>query len=440
MKKVMISLFALLIAAQAQGVREPLAVLVVGVDSWMLGDVIAHIVGEELKRSNPNLVPVTREKFVQNKLKALRRASGNVNLCEVRDWAKTQGLSQVCLVEAKNSFTHTSQAYSAHRIDLTDAAVHTTACSANFTFEHPGGEMSPAELTKVAWEVAGRMQSVSCKPSYVKCYDWEPTMVFVEGGTFEMGCKSPRDTYHPTCSDCYTCNNNTGTPTVTVQVSVSDFWIGKYEVTQAEWREVMKNRTSEPLANPSTSKPNCDLCPVNYVSWNDVQIFLDTLNKRTGRNYRLPTEGQWEYAARGGNITPKKCTTPDNGCMFSGSNNLRDAVYSGIHEVGDMLSKSPYKLKGNELGIYTMSENVSEWCADNWQNSLPVVPTGSSSYNWDKPYNCSGACAGNLSNRVRRGGNFTSSDDIGIYARNAVRRNTAPDYRFNGYGFRVVLP
>jgi hypothetical protein len=102
MKKVMISLFALLLlAAQAHAQRQPLAVLVVGVDSWMFGDVIAHIVGEELKRSNPNLVPVTREKFAQDKLKVLRRATGEISLCELRTWANAQGLSRVCLVEAK---------------------------------------------------------------------------------------------------------------------------------------------------------------------------------------------------------------------------------------------------------------------------------------------------------------------------------------------------
>ncbi|MDR3366518.1 MAG: hypothetical protein LBO71_06095 [Prevotellaceae bacterium] len=193
MKKVMISLFALLLlAAQAQGAdRQLLAVLVVGVDSWMFGDVIAHIVGEELKRGNPNLVPVTREKFVQNKPKALRRASGDVNLCELYTWANAQGLSQICLVEAKKSdtdafsFTNAKQSYSAQRIDV---AGNSRSCVAAFDFNRSGGatgEMAPEELTKVAWEVVDRLRSSSCTAlSLAKCYSFgsaDLPMIFVEG-------------------------------------------------------------------------------------------------------------------------------------------------------------------------------------------------------------------------------------------------------------------
>ena len=149
-------------------------------------------------------------------------------------------------------------------------------------------------------------------------------MVYVEGGTFTMGCTSEQ-------SDC----NSYERPTH--RVTLDGFWIGKYEVTQAQWEAVMGS-------NPSSFKDCGGNCPVETVSWNDVQEFLKKLNQMTGKNYRLPTEAQWEYAARGG--------SKSKGYKYSGSNSMDSvAWYDGnysfeTHAVGQ---KSP-----NELGIYDM--------------------------------------------------------------------------------------
>ncbi|MDR3367498.1 MAG: formylglycine-generating enzyme family protein [Prevotellaceae bacterium] len=445
----LISLLALLLlAAQAQAAgKEAMAVLVVGVDSWMYGDVLAHYVGEELNRSRQYAM-VTREKFVQTKLKALRRASGDLDICELCDWAEAQGLSQVCLVEAKKrdattlfSFKHETQAYSARLINV---AGRRQPCSADLTFHHSGapGKMTSAELTKVAWELAGRLQSSSCKPvSYAtRCLiatfgASEPAMVFVEGGTFDMGCKKGRDDaiYEGLNLGCE--NNDTSV------VSVSDFWIGKYEVTQAEWREVMKNRTSAPLSNPSAHK-SCDSCPVEQVSWDDVQIFLDSLNVRTGRKgsgheYRLPTEGQWEYAARGGREMNKRCA---GGCRYSGSDTVGhvawyiDNAEGTPHGVGMRKTGAPAEIDGgNELGIHDMSGNVWEWCADSWQESLPVGAV-ESPYSWDEACNsCSGSTT---STRTVRGGSYNL---LANDSRVASRESPTPTFFVPHLGFRVVL-
>ena len=174
----------------------------------------------------------------------------------------------------------------------------------------------------------------------------EPEMVFVQGGTFTMGYSNEQG------------NERGDLEKPAQQVTVSSFYIGKYEVTQAQWMAVMGN-------NPSRIQG--DNLPVVTVSWVDVQEYIRRLNAATGKQYRLSTEAEWEYAARGGNQS--------KGYRFSGSNNLNDVAWQeensdgAPHAVG---TKQP-----NELGIYDMSGNVAELC-NNWYDSSPPVYRGGS--------------------------------------------------------------
>lgn len=173
-------------------------------------------------------------------------------------------------------------------------------------------------------------------------------MVYVEGGTFTMGATSKLR------FDAYS------NEIPVHKVTLSPYYISKYEVTQMEWKAVMGS-------NPSYYKG--DNLPVENVSWNDCQAFIRKLNTLTGKNFRLPTEAEWEFAARGGNNS--------RGYKYSGSNDLGSVAWyagnSGIktHPVGQ---KSP-----NELGLYDMTGNVWEWCQDwkgTYQSSAQTNPTG----------------------------------------------------------------
>jgi formylglycine-generating enzyme required for sulfatase activity len=226
------------------------------------------------------------------------------------------------------------------------------------------------------------------EPSKPKATAPNIEMVHVEGGTFQMG-SNDYDNEKPIHS-----------------VTLGNFSIGKYEVTQAQWRAVMGN-------NPSNNK-NCDNCPVEQVSWEDVQQFLSKLNSMSGKRYRLPTEAEWEYAARGGSSS--------KGYKYSGSDDVNAvAWYNGnsgskTHSVG---GKS-----ANELGIYDMSGNVWEWCSD-WYDDKYYSSSPSS--------NPTGAVTGTF--RVLRGGSWRSN---AVRCRVADRGEDAPSDRYDNYGFRLV--
>ena len=128
--------------------------------------------------------------------------------------------------------------------------------------------------------------------------------------------------------------------------SVSTFFINKFEVTQEEWKSVMGN-------NPSQYKGA--RYPVNKVSWNECQIFINRLNQLTGRQFRLPTEAEWEYAARGGKHP--------HGMRYAGSNNIDDVSWNR-ENTGNLHVHPVGKKKPNNLGLYDMNGNVSEWCED----------------------------------------------------------------------------
>ena len=217
-------------------------------------------------------------------------------------------------------------------------------------------------------------------------------MIRVEVGTFTMGATPEKE-------DLYDDEKPTHKVTLT-----NDYYIGKYEVTQALWQAVMDN-------NPSYFK-GYDL-PVEQVSWDDCQEFLSKLNKITGKNFRLPTEAEWEFAARGG----KK----SRGYQYSGSNNISDVAWYEVnsgnkpHDVGSK--------QANELGIYDMTGNVREWCQD-WYGK----------YSSSSQTNPTGATSG--SDRVFRGGSWGNSARL---CRSSGRDGITPGFRDSSLGLRLVL-
>ena len=221
-------------------------------------------------------------------------------------------------------------------------------------------------------------------------------MVKVEAGTFMMGATSEmKDSYDDPYSDEKPVHQVTLT---------NDYYMGKYEVTQALWQAVMGS-------NPSNFKG--DNLPVEKVSWNDCQEFISKLNSLTGRKFRLPTEAEWEYAARGG----KK----SRGYQYSGSSNISDVVWykdnsaNKTHPVGTK--------QANELGIYDMSGNVWEWCSDRY-----------GSYSSFSQTNPTGSYSGAF--RVLRGGGWGS---FAWFCCLSFRRNFAPDFRHYDLGLRLAL-
>ena len=221
----------------------------------------------------------------------------------------------------------------------------------------------------------------------------EIQMVHVQGGTFRMGCTAEQ-------RDC----DDDEEPVH--RVRVSDFEISQYEVTQALWETVMGE-------DPSGFE-GCGQCPVESVSWDDVQMFLKKLNELTGEEYRLPTEAEWEYAARGGQRS--------RGYQYAGSETLDvvawyDATSGGkTHPVGQ---KEP-----NELGLYDMSGNVLEWTQDCWNDNYRGAPSDGRA--WE---------SGNCEQRVLRGGSWYDSPR---FLRSALRFGGTAGNRDNSYGFRLA--
>ena len=215
-------------------------------------------------------------------------------------------------------------------------------------------------------------------------------MVTVQGGSFQMG-------------------SDEGTPIEKPlhPVNINTFQIAKFEVTQALWFAIMDSR-------PSIHK-NCASCPVENVSWFDVQDFIDKLNKLTGKHYRLPTEAEWEFAARGG--------ISSHGYRYSGSDYIDSVGWirtnsgDSTHAVG---KKTP-----NELGAFDMCGNVMEWTQDwydgeYYKNSPADNPPG--------PVNGK--------QRMARGGSYVFNS---FFCRNSSRNSSYPDIPKRDLGFRLAL-
>ncbi|WP_293127106.1 bifunctional serine/threonine-protein kinase/formylglycine-generating enzyme family protein [Microcoleus sp. bin38.metabat.b11b12b14.051] len=207
-------------------------------------------------------------------------------------------------------------------------------------------------------------------------------------------------------------------------VNVAPFFMGKYEVTQTQWRAVAGLPTVkiDLKANPSNFKG--DDLPVEQVSWNDAIEFCARLSQLTGRNYRLPSEAEWEYACRAGTTTP----------FYFGETITTDLVnYEGSSPYGSA-PKGTYREKTtavgsfppNSFGLYYMHGNVFEWCQDIWHDNYNGAPTDGSA--WES--------GGDSKNRVLRGGSWLID---AVNCRAAYRGNHSPDNRGSySFGFRVV--
>jgi formylglycine-generating enzyme required for sulfatase activity len=216
-------------------------------------------------------------------------------------------------------------------------------------------------------------------------------MVRVDGGTFQMGATSEQQ-------------NPDSDEKPVHRVTLSDYYIGETEVTQGLWEAVMGS-------NPSNFKGSN--LPVERVSWDDSQAFIRKLNQLTGRRFRLPTEAEWEYAARGGNRS--------RGYQYGGSNTLTDVAWyydNSKDKTHDVKTK-----QSNELGLYDMSGNVWEWCQDwygDYSSSAQTNPTGPSSG----------------SSRVGRGGCWSSD---AWCCRVSTRINYSPGNANYYLGLRLAL-
>jgi formylglycine-generating enzyme required for sulfatase activity len=233
-------------------------------------------------------------------------------------------------------------------------------------------------------------------------------LVYVSGGTFTMGCTAEQG---EDCSD---------KEKPAHRVTVDDYYIGKYEVTQAQWKAVLGD-------NPSHFKG--DNLPVEQVSWDDIvgtsgdymtinsikyyaNGFIYKLNKLTDKQYRLPTEAEWEYAARGG--------TGSRGYKYSGGNVPGNVAW--YDDNSDRKTHPVGTKSSNELGLYDMSGNVYEWCSD-WYGE----------YSSNSQTNPKGPATG--SNRVLRGGSWNYG---AVLCRVSYRISNAPDDRRSILGFRLA--
>ncbi len=304
---------------------------------------------------------------------------------------------------------------------VTDPAITETTDPAgtNPTTTNAGGgnpDPNPGKPSSTSNPPAGDDPS---KPKVIKYDDrlsakedpinWLPTtMVKVKGGRFKMGCNLKMEIGCAAFAE------------PSHEVKIEDFNISRFEVTQALWKAVMGQRD-----NPSKFN-DCDLCPVERVSWNEAHDFIKKLNKLTGGKYRLPTEAEWEYAARQGG---KDIRFGDGSSTAKTGNinfNSDDMPNRKFVEAGIFRSRTidVFNLKANTLGLIHMSGNVAEWCQDLWHNNYEGAPTDGSAW-----------LDGDDNRRVVRGGGWdTEPYATRTYDRDAKKANTEDDE----VGFRLV--
>jgi len=252
-------------------------------------------------------------------------------------------------------------------------------------------------------------------------------MVYISGGTFTMGA--------PT-TEAESSDNERPQH----QVIIQPFFMGKYVATQAQWKAVTKLPKIKRDLDPDPSYFKGDNRPVENVSWYDSLEFCARLSQKTGRNYHLPSEAEWEYACRAGTITP----------FHFGETITTDLANYNGNETYAIAPKGKYREKTTEVGsfppnafgLYDMHGNVYEWCADPWHGNYQEAPTDGTIWDEENNDNRYQNLVNFLVNRgnddrarLLRGGSWLNAPRR---CRLALRLNSAPDTRFSLFGFRVV--
>lgn len=342
--------------------------------------------------------------------------SGMVDDNQRKEVGKMTGAQYICV----SSITkYGSQLYiEAYLVDV-ETGQMTNPASQYANIQNEDYSTLPTSCNALAEEMLGEISKSAHKPSIVghtvtshrashenyveTAYDVDMKMIWVEGGNFLMGCTDEQT------SACH------GDESVVRHVSVNGFFIGMLEVTQLQWKKVTGTSLYE---QKNKSNPKWDYYgfgndfPMYYVSWEEAMEFCRLLSNKTGKNYTLPTEAQWEYAARGGEKTART--------KYAGSNKIDEVAWytnnsSGTHVCGSK--------RANALGLYDMSGNVCEWCKD-WYSVSYVL------YDTDNPH---GPSSG--SEKVHRGGCWNGGQ---TYCRVSDRDCNAPRNRNALIGFRVI--
>ncbi len=240
-----------------------------------------------------------------------------------------------------------------------------------------------------------------------KIYQWESVAEAEPGKVFKDCPDCPEMVEIPAGS--FAMGSNTGEPDEKPLHSVTiaqPFAIGKTEVTQQQWHAVMGN-------DPSNFAGCGDSCPVEQVSWDDTQAFIKKLNAKTGKQYRLPTEAEWEYACRAGSQQE-----------YCGSDNADNVSWNSFNS-GSFLFNTPHPAatkQANAFGLYDMSGNVWEWVEDNYHDSYNGAPADGSAW-----------LGGSM--HVLRGGSWGYDQK---FSRAAARSKFGANFRYYSYGFRLV--
>jgi formylglycine-generating enzyme required for sulfatase activity len=240
-----------------------------------------------------------------------------------------------------------------------------------------------------------------------RIYQWESVVVPEAGKVFKDCAECPEMVEIPAGSFDMGSNNGEANEKPVHRVTLArSFAIGKTEITQQQWHALMGNE-------PSYFTGCGDSCPVEQVSWDDAQAYLQKLNAKTGKQYRLPSEAEWEYACRAGSQQE-----------YCGSDNADNVAWNSFNS-GSFLRNTPHPAatkQANAFGLFDMSGNVWEWVADSYHDNYNGAPVDGSA--WEGG-----------SKRVLRGGSWGYDAK---YGRAAFRSMFGPSYRYYSYGFRVV--